>query len=89
MRKGNHGNQWKIAHTNIRPRPGRQIVFEGVRGLSFSGDIAIDDIVLLEGYCPPPGIILIKLYYINFLFFYVFVKFILFTFSIDVSLLYD
>ncbi|XP_057298293.1 MAM and LDL-receptor class A domain-containing protein 2-like isoform X2 [Hydractinia symbiolongicarpus] len=55
MRKGNHGNQWKIAHTNIRPRPGRQIVFEGVRGLSFSGDIAIDDIVLLEGYCPPPG----------------------------------
>ena len=54
-RSGNHGMQWKIARTTIRPRAGRQIVFEGVRGLSFSGDIAIDDIRKTMGYCAPPG----------------------------------
>ena len=28
-----------------------QVVFEGVRGKSFQGDIAIDDIVLNDGFC--------------------------------------
>ena len=28
-----------------------QLVFEGVRGSSFSGDIAIDDIQLKDGSC--------------------------------------
>lgn len=32
-----------------------QIVFEGIRGNSYQGDIAIDDVVLLDGRCPPPG----------------------------------
>lgn len=55
QRKGNHGDIWKIARVDIRPRPGRQIVLEGVRGWSFIGDIAIDDLKMTKGYCPPPG----------------------------------
>lgn len=62
QRKGNHGDSWKIARANIRPRAGRQIVFEGVRGWSFIGDIAIDDIKMTQGYCPPPGTSLRLLY---------------------------
>ena len=32
-----------------------QLVFEGIRGTSYQGDIAIDDVVLLDNTCPPPG----------------------------------
>ena len=49
QRKGNHGDQWMIARVNIRPRAGRQIVIEGMRGISFLGDIAIDDLKLTQG----------------------------------------
>ena len=31
------------------------MVFEGVRGSTYSGDIAIDDVELLTGPCPPPA----------------------------------
>ena len=31
------------------------MVFEGVRGSSFSGDIAIDDFNLMNGVCNQPG----------------------------------
>ena len=30
-------------------------MFEAVRGTSYTGDIAIDDVILLPGACPPPG----------------------------------
>ena len=30
----------------------KQVVFEGVRGTSYQGDIAIDDIVMKNGVCP-------------------------------------
>lgn len=30
-------------------------MFEGIVGTSFSGDIAIDDFMMLEKPCPPPG----------------------------------
>ena len=30
----------------------KQVVFEGVRGISYQGDIAIDDIVMKNGVCP-------------------------------------
>lgn len=32
-----------------------QIVFEAVRGISYRGDIALDDISLKDGSCPSSG----------------------------------
>ena len=32
-----------------------QIVFEAVRGVSYRGDIALDDIALKDGSCPSSG----------------------------------
>lgn len=31
----------------------QQVVFEGRRGLSWAGDIALDDISMQDGQCPP------------------------------------
>eukprot|EP00795_Rhopilema_esculentum_P012712 gene12712-3431_t len=52
---GNHGGTWKIARVTVSAGAGRQVTFEGVRGSGFSGDIAIDDIKMIPGNCPPPG----------------------------------
>ncbi|XP_047128245.1 MAM and LDL-receptor class A domain-containing protein 1 isoform X1 [Hydra vulgaris] len=54
-REGNHGDTWKVANAPIRPQNGRQIVIEGVRGMGYAGDIAVDDVKIIDGYCPPPG----------------------------------
>ena len=54
-RSGNHGSNWNIARVTVNRGTGRQITFEGVRGNGFSGDIAIDDIRMIAGNCPPPG----------------------------------
>lgn len=32
-----------------------QVVFEGVKGTSYTGDIAIDDVKIMSGSCPAPG----------------------------------
>jgi hypothetical protein len=32
-----------------------QIAFEGIRGRSYLGDIAIDDVSIKDGACPAPG----------------------------------
>ena len=39
----------KIFYLNIH-----QIVFEGIQGSSYQGDIAIDDIMMYPGLCTPP-----------------------------------
>ena len=33
----------------------QQVLFEGVRGTSYTGDIAIDDFKLMDGACNQPG----------------------------------
>ncbi|CAH3142232.1 unnamed protein product [Porites lobata] len=58
-RSGNKGNTWLKASVSISSIAGsHQIIFEGVRGKSFEGDIAIDDFSLTSGSCagvtPPP-----------------------------------
>lgn len=59
-RSGNKGNAWLKASVTISSIVGsHQIIFEGVRGKSFEGDIAIDDFSLTSGSCagvttPPP-----------------------------------
>lgn len=53
---GDHGNQWLVAQVTIRSVvTSYQVVFEGVRGRSYTGDIAIDDVKLMDGRCPDPG----------------------------------
>ncbi|XP_028902704.1 MAM domain-containing glycosylphosphatidylinositol anchor protein 1 isoform X1 [Ornithorhynchus anatinus] len=49
---GNKGNSWQQAHVSISPNGPFQIIFEGVRGSGYLGDIAIDDVTLKKGDCP-------------------------------------
>ncbi|XP_077999237.1 meprin A subunit alpha-like [Glandiceps talaboti] len=42
---GNQGNEWKMV----------EVLFEGIRGSSYCGDIAIDDISLTDGLCLSQG----------------------------------
>ena len=47
------GDMWHKAQIQLSPMvEGYQIVFEGIRGESYQGDIAIDDIHFLSGNCP-------------------------------------
>lgn len=39
-------------HAGLHPVLCLQIIFEGVRGTSYEGDIAIDDVTLKKGDCP-------------------------------------
>ncbi|XP_043930192.1 MAM domain-containing glycosylphosphatidylinositol anchor protein 2 [Protopterus annectens] len=48
---GNQGSQWNHANVSIQPTTSFQIIFEGVRGKGMEGDIAIDDISIVEGEC--------------------------------------
>ncbi|XP_053331408.1 MAM domain-containing glycosylphosphatidylinositol anchor protein 2, partial [Spea bombifrons] len=48
---GNKGEQWNQARVNIHPTSSFQLIFEGVRGNGIEGDIAIDDISIVEGEC--------------------------------------
>ena len=54
-RTGNHGSDWNVARVTVNRGSGRRITFEGVRGDGFSGDVALDDIKMITGSCPPPG----------------------------------
>jgi hypothetical protein len=54
-KKGTQGNRWIKASVNIQPTMAYQVVFEGVRGTSYRGDIAIDDVRLSLGPCQNMG----------------------------------
>ncbi|XP_072014819.1 MAM and LDL-receptor class A domain-containing protein 2-like [Amphiura filiformis] len=47
------GNQWLEGRFTIQTTKTWQIIFEGVKGISFTGDIALDDIFFFDGDCPP------------------------------------
>ncbi|KAK7473655.1 hypothetical protein BaRGS_00035133, partial [Batillaria attramentaria] len=51
QKQGTQGNQWKRATVNINPSQPYQLIIEGVRGVSYSGDIAVDDVTLPTGSC--------------------------------------
>ena len=34
-----------------------QVIFEGITGTSYTGDIAIDDVEIMDGACPLPGML--------------------------------
>ena len=49
---GNQGSyNWFKGQANLMSRQTFRILFEGVRGPSFNGDIAIDDISVTSGIC--------------------------------------
>ncbi|XP_078575827.1 uncharacterized protein LOC144861701 [Branchiostoma floridae x Branchiostoma japonicum] len=51
-RSGNQGNQWFSVYVSIPAAGSCQVIFEGVRGNGFRGDIAIDDVSILREACP-------------------------------------
>ncbi|XP_078575824.1 MAM domain-containing glycosylphosphatidylinositol anchor protein 1-like [Branchiostoma floridae x Branchiostoma japonicum] len=51
-RSGNQGNQWFSVAVSIPVTGSYQVIFEGVRGGNALGDIAIDDVSILQEACP-------------------------------------
>ena len=50
-RNGQQGNNWLKGEVDVQAINNLKIYFEGVRGNGFSGDIALDDILLTPGTC--------------------------------------
>eukprot|EP00112_Aurelia_sp_Birch-Aquarium-sp1_P024367 Seg768.6 transcript_id=Seg768.6/GoldUCD/mRNA.D3Y31 product="Meprin A subunit beta" protein_id=Seg768.6/GoldUCD/D3Y31 len=50
-RTGSQGNEWKGQSLRIDMKEKFQVIFEGIRGKSYQGDIAIDDISFQDGNC--------------------------------------
>ena len=48
---GTLDDQWYPAEVSVKFSSPYQIVFRGVRGLDYQGDIAIDDVSLVNGRC--------------------------------------
>ncbi|XP_071486324.1 MAM and LDL-receptor class A domain-containing protein 1-like [Diadema antillarum] len=49
------GPFWKQAHIHFTGSDSYLVIFEGIRGSDFQGDIALDDIVFHPGACPTAG----------------------------------
>uniref|UniRef100_W5MY12 MAM domain-containing protein n=1 Tax=Lepisosteus oculatus TaxID=7918 RepID=W5MY12_LEPOC len=54
---GNQGVLWRFAQTSLEECQASsfRIVFEGIKGATDKGDIAIDDILVFNGPCSPAG----------------------------------
>ena len=48
---GTLSNRWYSANVDVQGSSSYNIVFEGVRGTSYRGDIGLDDISLTDGSC--------------------------------------
>uniref|UniRef100_A0A9J8D591 MAM domain containing glycosylphosphatidylinositol anchor 1 n=2 Tax=Cyprinus carpio TaxID=7962 RepID=A0A9J8D591_CYPCA len=48
---GHQGPEWRKADAEIYPSGPFQVVFEGIRGNGYEGDIAIDDVSVSKGKC--------------------------------------
>lgn len=51
-KSGTHGDKWWNGRVQISNKNAYQVVFEGVRGSSYQGDIALDDIEVQDKACP-------------------------------------
>ncbi|KAL0966606.1 hypothetical protein UPYG_G00297350 [Umbra pygmaea] len=55
-RAGDLGGHWRHGRATLySPGAPYQVIFEAVAGVGTEGDIAIDDLTLLNGVCPPEG----------------------------------
>ncbi|CAF1593620.1 unnamed protein product, partial [Adineta ricciae] len=52
---GDQGDFWRPARATIRTNSKYQVVFEGVVGPGYTGDISIDDVSVSAGPCSAPG----------------------------------
>ena len=50
-----HGDKWYLGHLTLSQTAVYKIMFEAIVGTSHAGDIAIDDVVVLDGACIEPG----------------------------------
>ncbi|CAG2249820.1 PRSS7 [Mytilus edulis] len=50
-RSGSQGNQWYFQKLYIQPGTNIKIIFSGIGGSSYNGDIALDHIMLFSGEC--------------------------------------
>ena len=58
-KSGTQGNKWNAGQINIPAQTTLfSIVFEGLVGPSYRGDIAIDDVNVVSGACASPGLLL-------------------------------
>ena len=55
IRAGNQGVGWKYAQVDMKNLGRVQVVFEGLAGPSYTGDIALDDVKMNVGNCPYDG----------------------------------
>ncbi|XP_041467542.1 MAM and LDL-receptor class A domain-containing protein 1-like [Lytechinus variegatus] len=51
-RTSSSGNRWREAYVDVVDIYTFRVVYEAVRGSSYTGDIAIDDVGMTEGECP-------------------------------------
>ncbi|XP_033095896.1 MAM and LDL-receptor class A domain-containing protein 1-like [Anneissia japonica] len=49
--RNNQGNLWRLGQISVEINSTFKIIFEGIVGSSFSGDIALDDIMITDGIC--------------------------------------
>lgn len=49
--KGNQGNVWKQSEVTLVSKKPFQVLIEGTRAFSYTGDIALDDIFFQDGNC--------------------------------------
>ncbi|XP_078483553.1 MAM and LDL-receptor class A domain-containing protein 1 isoform X3 [Ciona intestinalis] len=55
-KQGNAGPLWRLAKVTLPPSSSDfQIAFEAIKGNTKNGDIAMDDMKIYDGECPPPG----------------------------------
>ncbi|XP_028396557.1 MAM and LDL-receptor class A domain-containing protein 2-like [Dendronephthya gigantea] len=52
---GDQGNQWKMAQVELSSGNNYKVIFSGVTGSSYQGDIALDEISITPGGCPRFG----------------------------------
>ncbi|TNM98369.1 hypothetical protein fugu_014615 [Takifugu bimaculatus] len=54
--KGNQGKHWRHGRVTLRSSTPYQVIFEAIVGTGERRDIAIDDLTVLDGHCPPTGV---------------------------------
>ena len=54
-RSRTQGNMWRQGQRTINPSMNYEILFEGIVGYSWQGDIALDDIAMVNQPCPSPS----------------------------------